>query len=764
MRLTYIGLRNFGSFADAQVALAHVRAAVVTGANGAGKSTAFIDAVTWGLFGECRVPMDEMLRLGATQMGVTIGFTLSGSEYRVVRMRSLETKAGRSTLTLLTRCGDQWVDSSGARLAETQDKIRVLLSMDYDLLTSTGFLVQGQADRFTRATPTERKTILSQILRLDRYPRLRTLARTKQQVRLAQDLQLGARMGVLLEQREARVPTEEAIVQAQEAQRTWTQAAKEAEVVIAIAVARRAEVVAAQRHRSEWEVERQALKARQASLDSRMVGLREKQTRAQKILVERAKIEAKVQEEAGLEAQLRELDQQLLAAVEEQRTSGQALTDATAEVQKGQVLAGEVDRWAMKLSQDRVTREGLLREAEAEGRRREAEVEMLATVPCDAGLQAQCRFTKSAHEAQAKLPALRATVARGIGEPPVALVLQQEEAQAAWDVWKKREWDATVATIVAEREEAYKGYQAALGQREQVAERVRLVRAFTVLVPELSRAAEDVAGLLLDLDQLGTEAQEVAGALGVVERRLGSSVDGASEVAAIMEAITEEIGKMEGVLREQRAAAEGWAKDEGRLRGRLELCDRADEEWSGLARERAALAPELNRLLQLIEAYARIPVLILESAMPALEQETNRILAKVSRAGMTIRIDTQKALKSRDGLAESLEVVVRDVHGERRYEAYSGGEQFRLNLAMRIGLSKLLAHRAGATLDTLVLDEGLGSLDPDALGQVRECLSALQEEFPLILIVTHVDAMKDTFPDQIHAEAGQNGSTLTVVQ
>jgi exonuclease SbcC len=45
------------------------------------------------------------------------------------------------------------------------------------------------------------------------------------------------------------------------------------------------------------------------------------------------------------------------------------------------------------------------------------------------------------------------------------------------------------------------------------------------------------------------------------------------------------------------------------------------------------------------------------------------------------------------------------------YETYSGGEAFRINFAIRLVLAKLLAQRAGAALQLLIVDEGFGTQD-----------------------------------------------------
>ena len=182
VNLETIELHNFGSFQDATIDLRQIPAAVITGENGAGKSTAFIDAPLAALFGRCRTELDKMIRLGADEMRIAVTFLVNGARYRVIRKRSQKTKAGKSELALQVEIEGAWTDASGARIADTQDKICNLLNLDYDLMTSTGLLVQGQADRFTRATPGERKALLAQILQLDTYALLKTAATRQQTV------------------------------------------------------------------------------------------------------------------------------------------------------------------------------------------------------------------------------------------------------------------------------------------------------------------------------------------------------------------------------------------------------------------------------------------------------------------------------------------------------------------------------------------------------------------------------------------------------
>ena len=99
----------------------------------------------------------------------------------------------------------------------------------------------------------------------------------------------------------------------------------------------------------------------------------------------------------------------------------------------------------------------------------------------------------------------------------------------------------------------------------------------------------------------------------------------------------------------------------------------------------------------------------------------------------------------------------------RDYEMFSGGEAFRVNFAIRLALSEVLARRTGARLQTLVIDEGFGS--QDALGRQRlvEAINTVRRDFAKILIITHLDELKDAFPNRIEVEKTPRGSNARVV-
>ncbi len=150
--------------------------------------------------------------------------------------------------------------------------------------------------------------------------------------------------------------------------------------------------------------------------------------------------------------------------------------------------------------------------------------------------------------------------------------------------------------------------------------------------------------------------------------------------------------------------------------------------------------------------------MIIESAIPEVETEANRLLARMTDGRMSLRLETQRE-KVTGGVAETLDIIISDELGARPYEMYSGGESFRANLALRIAISKLLARRAGAQLQTLVIDEGFGSQDAQGRSLVVEAINSIQHDFERIIVITHIEELKDIFPARIDVVKTAEGVT-----
>ena len=186
-----------------------------------------------------------------------------------------------------------------------------------------------------------------------------------------------------------------------------------------------------------------------------------------------------------------------------------------------------------------------------------------------------------------------------------------------------------------------------------------------------------------------------------------------------------------------------------------------------LETERQEISSSIKQFKQLEEAFGKdgVPALLIEQALPNIEAKANQILDRLSGGTMSIRFLTQREYKDsgREDLKETLEIQIRDQAGFRDYELYSGGESFRINFAIRLALSHVLAQRAGARLQTLVIDEGFGS--QDAIGKQRliEAINLIQDDFEKILVITHVEQIKEAFSTQLLVEKTSRGSRVTLV-
>lgn len=166
---------------------------------------------------------------------------------------------------------------------------------------------------------------------------------------------------------------------------------------------------------------------------------------------------------------------------------------------------------------------------------------------------------------------------------------------------------------------------------------------------------------------------------------------------------------------------------------------------------------------ELRQAFGRrgIQAMIIETVLPEIEEEANRLLGAMTEGRMHVSFNSQRETK-KGTLMETLDIKVGDELGSRNYDLFSGGEAFRINFAIRIAISKLLARRAGAQLETLIMDEGFGSQDTQGRDRLVEAINSVKGDFPLIVVITHIDELKEAFANRIEIVKGPAGSIISV--
>lgn len=184
--------------------------------------------------------------------------------------------------------------------------------------------------------------------------------------------------------------------------------------------------------------------------------------------------------------------------------------------------------------------------------------------------------------------------------------------------------------------------------------------------------------------------------------------------------------------------------------------------------EKDEILLEIARLKKLERAFSKdgVPAMLIEQALPAIQDEANNILSQLSNYTMSVTFSTQRERKSsrREDKIETLDILISDGAATRDYETYSGGEAFRINFAIRLALARVLARRAGAQVRTLVIDEGFGNQDAEGRQRLIEAIGQVHRDFDLILVITHLDELKDQFPARIEVEKTSQGSRLSVIQ
>ncbi|MGN1385459.1 MAG: SbcC/MukB-like Walker B domain-containing protein, partial [Bacillus sp. (in: firmicutes)] len=117
---------------------------------------------------------------------------------------------------------------------------------------------------------------------------------------------------------------------------------------------------------------------------------------------------------------------------------------------------------------------------------------------------------------------------------------------------------------------------------------------------------------------------------------------------------------------------------------------------------------------------------------------------------------------TRKNVQSGLELTVFDQYTgmERHVKTLSGGESFKASLALALGLAAVVQNNAGGiSLETMFIDEGFGTLDPESLDQAIEALLEIQSSGRLVGIISHVPELKERIDANLEVIATQTGST-----
>lgn len=402
-----------------------------------------------------------------------------------------------------------------------------------------------------------------------------------------------------------------------------------------------------------------------------------------------------------------------------------------------------------------------------------------------AGLKTEMkRVAAEGVEAKNRREHLKTEADRALADAQTVLRLDARRAQATQERVRLRERVQTLPALqerlarlekkIADRDFAHDAQErlmaisARLERSERVAQELRAARTEQ---QRLANAPEELARLRSAQTTWDEAARQADAARATITRRESqiAKADVAiarirQETAALPE-LTQNLARVGTDLAAVGLQAQTTQREIGNRASQLERIAGLKQERGRRAQAMQAAARDKQIYSELQAAFGKkgVQALIIENALPEIQDSANDTLGRMTDGGMQVQLVTQKEAKTR-GVAtiETLDIIISDEMGTRPYEMFSGGEAFRINFALRIALSKMLARRAGARLQTIFLDEGFGTQDPRGRESIVDAINAITDEFALILVITHIEELKDQFPTRIEVVKGTGGSTFTV--
>jgi len=753
MRPLRLTLENFLSYRGEHVVeFDGVTLAVLSGPNGAGKSS-LVDAMRFALFGHARGGLDGVITEGEQACRVEFAFALGDETYLVSRHRSKK-GAGTTLLFFQMISSDGAAVLDGKTIAETQARIEQTLRLTDELFTVTACANQGNAAAFSQAKPAERKQVLAEILDLGTWERRAVIARqmgrdlaariSSEQAR-HEGLQAAAAGADVLRATLAEIDATQGTLAGQvgqaEADLAQGQEAKEA-------LLRDREADRARRRELEDLAAR--VTSTQATIDETATRISHLQTtvsdkaallacicRAEGALTYSQELEGRRQEAERLDGEMRLLRQQIETA-EQNHTA-------------------EVKRLEMSVSATREKHQAAVDALTERIGTLEAQAETLERVPClrrhHKALAEDCELLTLAIGAKASLPGIEEQRAEAIAAIPWSHA-EQELARLREARPGARLKDHLADQTVARKQVVYDPNEHAEAKR-QGGRLQELQRGLgTVERAEVQMTAEQA-----HLRAMQAEANQVIDRKAALEKELGPE----RRWDAMLDQVERTIKEARWAIGDLQARIQSLRQERGGLEERLRAAEAAAKE----AEELASALREGQRRLQVLKILAQafgkegIPALLIEKAIPDLEAVANDVLSTLTDGRMSLHLETQRPTQTKT-LEETLNIRITDERGERPYENYSGGEAMRVDLGLRIALSVLLASRAGARCELLVLDETCAPLDAQGRALFVDCLQRVAERFATILVVSHVPELQDAFPVCLQVTKDQQGSHIEV--
>jgi exonuclease SbcC len=791
MRPLELELEGFSGFRDRTVVdFREADVVAFVGPTGSGKSS-IIDGLTFALYGSVPRYDDERLVAPAihqlaTEAKVRLVFEVNGAEYTAVRIVR-RTSSGATTREARLECGDDVLAGSAREMGPA---VELLLGLTFEQFTKTVVLPQGDFAAFLHDKPSNRQQLLRRLLELDVYARMGREAN--------QRAATGAsRMDLLEEQADSLSE-----YNAQELERLRATA-------VAIAEARRQAALFAQRHAGllaaladqgrrlgELTESLEALAA--VRVPAGAESLSTKLDEARRVLDEstaalRRSIEHRVAAQEAVDEGPSESECQRLLAL---HGKAQQLVGALPPLLEALAEAEEIAEAAEGEHQD-------ARRVEAEARQDLIRAERLAGAGALLAVLAvgeQCPICEQTvtelpqHDPDQELAMAKSAHAQAVENVNHSDAAARSAGQRL--AAAQAEHTSTLKSL-AEIQREIEDVPDSATLSEQLAEATRLGQLLRAATDEVAANEAARTELQAMMDRLAAKERQSRSAFGSARdalAALGPPPPGETSLYADWVALVawaegqlDEIGQQR---RGAEVAAEATRRDlaslsdevralclplhidspieqlgerlaelEARHAGEIERCQEKIAERESLVDQSKTLGQEVQvarQLGQLLSATG-FERWLFEEALLDLGASASERLQQLS-GGQYSFVATEDSFAVRDH---------RNADELRDVRTLSGGETFLASLALALALAEGIRDLGAATspqLESVFLDEGFGTLDPETLDVVASAIEELGASGRMVCIVTHIRDLAERVPTRFEVHKDSRGSRVERVE
>lgn len=793
MRPRKLHLEGFTCFADAvDIDFTSMDVFVICGPTGAGKTT-LVDAMCYALYG--RIPRhdgtSQLMSHNRDRMVVSLEFDAAGGRYRVLRSINVTRRSKRDGSEDVRRttspvqferyvaAKDEWQPEEG-RVREIDAEIERIVGLDFKGFTRCVLLPQGRFQEFLAGERADRRDVLTELLDIGIYEQIMRTANARAAGHAKEAEGIQRRLDE--DYRDATAEALDACRAELEQTRPALDEARGRRDALVEGKGHAKRVMDARKRQRERELARDTKRAEVAEREreaetgqQQLAGLRAAVTEAERELAE---IAYDPKAHAALSAALdraRDVDRKTkqLAAAKDVAANTSAADAAEAAVRERE---GERDAAAAALDQAAERREQVQRaEAAAHVRAglkpgdvcpvcggavgklpKDGKVDVKAAEKAVRDAEtARKRADDAFHSARIVLERARqqmkqsaADVARISGELAAAT--------AALKAALPRGLAADVAAIAAALEAQSAAEKHAAALRKAIAD-ARM--ALAELEPRVAESDQKIAALKVESESLDAEARSAMADAESAKKaliKLAKTWEW-TEALALIEA------KKDPSTVFAKALGDGNA-DVDRLTAKLTALEERERHVETAIERAAELREELEALRARAELLRQLAHLLrADQFQEFVITEAMGILA----AAATEHLQTlfPRFAIDVDG-SEFLVVDHWQADQRRSARTLSGGETFVASLALALALSERLPElrsAAGAALESLFLDEGFGTLDPETLETVITALEGLRSEDRMVGIITHVPELARRIETRIEVIRSPSASSVQVV-